>query len=465
LTGFPLDPKPDDMRAMGEAALDLVVSFIEGLDTAPADNSEEGAAVAERLRTAPPELGGSFDEALEEFRQATMHTFEFAGPGYLAYIPGGGLFASAIADLLTLGTNRFVNLWVPAPGIVQIEQNVVRWLCDLFGYPEDARGILTSGGSMANFSAVVTARHERLGEDFLDGVYYVSAQTHASVTKAAALAGFSRRNVRIIRTDVELRMDPEALRDQVRADRAAGLRPFLVVPAAGTTNTGAIDPLDAVADVAVAEELWMHVDAAYGGFFVLTDRGRERFRGIERADSVTLDPHKGLFLPYGTGSLVVRDGAALRAAHYEGAAYLQDLMAEGDLPNFSEYSPELSRDVRGLRVWLPLKLHGVSAFREALDEKLDLAEEVDAAFRTIPQLELPWRTQLTVTPFRLRDADDAANRELMRRINASKRVFLSSTVIDDRYTLRVCIVSHRTHRDRILECVDIVRDAAAAVVG
>jgi aromatic-L-amino-acid decarboxylase len=368
VSGFPLDPKPDDMRAMGEAALDHVVSFLEGLETAPADNSERGVAVAERLRAAPPELGGSFDDALEEFRQASAHTFEFAGPGYLAYIPGGGLFASAIADLLTLGTNRFVNLWVPAPGVVQIEQNVVRWLCDLFGYPDEARGILTSGGSLANFSAVVTARHTRLGEDFLDGVYYVSAQSHASVTKAAALAGFSRRNARIIPTDAELRMDPEALRQQVRADRAAGLRPFLVVPAAGTTNTGAIDPLDAIADIADQEELWMHVDAAYGGFFVLTDRGRERFRGVERADSVTLDPHKGMFLPYGTGSLVVRDGAALRAAHYEGAAYLQDLIAEGDLPNFSEYSPELSRDVRGLRVWLPLKLHGVAAFREALDE-------------------------------------------------------------------------------------------------
>ncbi len=465
MSGFPLDPKPDDMRAMGEAALDHVVSFMEGLETAPADKSEGGLAIAERLRAAPPEVGGSFDEALEEFRQAWGHTYEFAGPGYLAYIPGGGLFASAIADLLTLGTNRFVNLWVPAPGVVQIEQNVVRWLCDLFGYPQDARGILTSGGSMANFSAVVTARHDRLGEDFLDGVYYVSAQTHASVTKAAALAGFSRRNVRIIPTDLELRMDPEALREQVRADRAAGLRPFLVVPAAGTTNTGAIDPLDAVAEVAAQEGLWMHVDAAYGGFFVLTDRGRDRFRGIERADSVTLDPHKGLFLPYGTGSLVVRDGAALRAAHHEGAAYLQDLMAEGELPNFTEYSPELSRDVRGLRVWLPLKLHGVARFREALDEKLDLAEEVDAAFRAIPQLELPWRTQLTVTPFRLRDGGDDANKELLRLINASKRVFLSSTVIDDRYTLRVCIVSHRTHGDRILECVEIVREAAAAVAG
>ena len=204
----------------------------------------------------------------------------------------------------------------------------------------------------------------------------MSEQAHVSLSKAARIAGLPRRALRIVPTDDQLRMDPDALRAMIREDRAAGARPFLVVPSSGTTNTGAIDPMDAVAAVAAPEGLWMHVDGAYGGFFILTERGRERFAGIERADSVTLDPHKGLFLPYGTGSLAVRDGEALRAAHHESAAYLQDVDVEGDMPNFTEYTPELSRDVRGLRVWLPLKLHGVAAFREALDEKLDLAAYV-----------------------------------------------------------------------------------------
>jgi aromatic-L-amino-acid decarboxylase len=251
----------------------------------------------------------------------------------------------------------------------------------------------------------------------------------------------------------------------VRADRAAGLGPFLVVPSAGTTNTGAIDPLDAVADVAAEQELWMHVDAAYGGFFELTERGHERFRGIERADSVTLDPHKGMFLPYGTGSLVVRDGEALRQAHYEGAAYLQDLAPEGELPNFSEYSPELSRDNRGLRVWMPLKLHGVAAFRDALDEKLDLTDRLHRALAADPNLEIGWDPQLTVVPFRLRGADEASNRALLARINESKRVFLSSTMIRDEYWVRACIVSHRTHADRVDESAAIVREAAAGLTG
>jgi aromatic-L-amino-acid decarboxylase len=318
---------------------------------------------------------------------------------------------------------------------------------------------------MANLSAIITARHARLGEDFWDGTYYVSEQVHASISKAASLAGFSRRNLRLVPTDAELRMDAEALDAMVRADRADGLRPFLVVPSAGTTNTGAIDPLDAVAAVAAEHGLWMHVDAAYGGFFQLTERGRERFRGIARADSITVDPHKGLFLPYGMGSLVVRDGAALRDAHFEGAAYLQDLAPEEELPNFTEYSPELSRANRGFRLWLPLALHGVEAFREALDEKLDLTDALAEGLAAIPQVEVPWAPQLTVVAFRLRDADEATNRAFLDAINGSKRVFLSSTLVHGGYVLRACIVSHRTHRDRIEECVAIVREAAERLAG
>jgi aromatic-L-amino-acid decarboxylase len=448
---------------MGEAALGYVIDFIGGLDAAPAAATEGGTELAFRLRQRPPAEGVPFSEVLDEARQAATHTFEFAGPGYLAYIPGGGLYTAALAELITQAVNRFPGLWMASPAVVQIEENVARWLCDLYGMGAGSQGILTSGGSTANLSAVVTARHAKLGDDASDGTYYVSEQAHASVTKAATIAGFSRKHVRIVPTDAELRMDPAALRGMIRDDRLAGMRPFLVVPSAGTTNTGAIDPLDAIADVAADEGLWLHVDAAYGGFFQLTERGIERFRGIERADSVTVDPHKGMFLPYGTGALVVRDGAALRDAHFEGAAYLQDLPPSGDLPNYSEYSTELSRDWRGLRVWMPLKVHGLDAFREALDEKLDLAEQLDAGLRDDLNLELPWATQLTVTPFRLRGGDDAANGELLRRINASKRVFLSSTRLHGRFTLRVCILSHRTHRARIEECIEIVHDAAAAV--
>ena len=461
--GLPLDPSPEEMRAMGAAVTDALVAWIGGLADAPAEATDGALEVAQRLASAPSERGSDdFSALLDEALEAARHTFEYSGPGYLAYIPGGGLYTAALAEFLAQGLNRYVGLWQPSPAVVQLEENVTRWLCDLFAFPpETSQGVLTTGGSLANLSAVVTARHAKLGYDFLDGTYYVTDQAHGSNTKAATIAGFGPDALRVVPTDGELRMDVDALARMIREDRAAGKRPFLVIGAAGTTNTGAVDPLDAIADVAAREGLWLHVDAAYGGFFVLTDRGRERFAGAERADSITLDPHKGLFLPYGTGGLIVRDRAAMRDAHFEGAAYLQDLPPAGDLPNYNELTPELSRDMRGLRVWWPLSLHGVSAFRDALDEKLDLTERAYSALEADPAIEVGWRPQLTVVPFRLRDGDEAANRELLERINASKRVFLSSTLIGGEYWLRICIVSHRTHADRIDECTAIVREAAA----
>jgi aromatic-L-amino-acid/L-tryptophan decarboxylase len=463
---LPLDPSPEQMRAIGTDAIEHVIAFIQGLEEAPTDNLDGAMELARSLRASPPEIGGDYDVLMGEFLDAMAKAREYAGPGYLAYIPGGGLYTSAIGEFLARSYNRFVGLWLQGPGAIAIEENVTRWLCDLFAFPSDAQGILTSGGSLANLSAVVTARHAKLGEDFGDGTYYVSEQAHASVTKAASIAGFSRRNLRVVPTDAGLRMDVAALASMVAEDRLAGARPFLVVPSAGTTNTGAIDPIDAVADVAAAEGLWMHVDGAYGGFFQLTDRGYRAFAGVERADSVTLDPHKGMFLPYGTGALVVRDAEAMRDAHFEGAAYLQDLPPSGELPNYSEYSLELSREFRGMRVWMPLRLHGVGAFRNALNEKLDLARRLADALRDDPNVELCWEPELTVVPFRLAHTDDDEHQQaFLSTINASQRVFLSSTRVHDRYVLRACILSHRTHRDRIEECADIVTKAAAELAG
>jgi aromatic-L-amino-acid decarboxylase len=257
-------------------------------------------------------------------------------------------------------------------------------------------------------------------------------------------------------------MDPDALRAAVAADRAAGRVPFCVVASAGTINTGEIDPLPEIAEVAAAEGLWLHVDGAYGGFFQLTERGRERLRGIERADSLVLDPHKGLFLPFGTGCLLVRDGAALRRAHDTGGShYLQDIGDLG-LPNFGELSPELTRDYRGLRLWLPLHLHGVDAFRAALDEKLDLAEYAYRALAKSPHLTLLGPPRLSTVAFRVGADGGDATAELLRRVNAEQRVLMSSTRIGGHHVGRICVLNHRTDHGRIDEAVEaIVRHAAA----
>ncbi len=465
---YPLELSAEDMRSMGEAALDLLIRFVGDLPASPAVDLDGADEVVAALRPGPREGGRPLPEILEAVRRGAAKAFNTTGPGYLAFIPGGGLYAAALADFLACGLNRFVNVWNAAPGFAQIEWTVIRWMDDLFGYPAGSGGILTSGGSMANLSAIVTARRALLGEDFQGGTLYLSAQTHASVAKAAVLAGFAQASIRGVPTSSDLALDVEALREMVQKDRADGLRPFLVVASAGTTNTGKVDPLADIGALAREEGMWLHVDGAYGGFFQLTKRGRTLFRGIDAADSITLDPHKGMFLPYGTGSLLVRERRRLREAHMVGADYLQDLAPEAEIPNFADYSPELSRDFRGLRVWLPLMLHGVEAFRTALDEKLDLTRLLYEALVDSPRFELPWKPDLTVVPFRYRPRSgdpDEFNRRLLERINASRRVFLSSTMIDGRFVIRACIVSFRTHRDRIEEAIEIIRSSAAELEG
>jgi aromatic-L-amino-acid decarboxylase len=463
---YPLEPDREQMRVIADQATRFVIDFISALPHAPAADLDGFEDAVRRIVGDVPEEGRPFAELVDQVGLGAAKAFNPASPGYLAFIPGGGLFAAAIADFMSLSVNRFVNLWSAAPVFAAMENDVVRWLCGMFGYPSRARGILTSGGSMSNFSALVTARTAKLPENFLDGCIYVTDQTHASVAKAAGLAGFPARALRSVPVTPALRMDTGALERMIKEDRAAGRTPFCVVASAGTTNTGAIDPIAAIADVCETEGLWLHADAAYGGFFTLTESGRVLFEGIARADSITLDPHKALFLPFGTGVLLVREGALLREAHRAKGEYLQDLAAEGEIPNFTDYSPELSRDFRGLRVWLPLKLHGLVAFREALQEKLDLTRVLYAALKRTPGFDVPWEPELTVVPFRyVRDSGDldAFNQRLLEMINASKRVFLSSTRLDGDFWIRACIVSHRTHRDRIDEAISIIQEAARAL--
>ncbi len=461
-----LELSPDDMRQLVEQALAYILPHLESLPQQPAADTGRGAELARSLVEPLPEIGRAASELFDFlFQDVIPKSFNTAGPGYLAYIPGGGLFHSAVADLIANAVNRYVGVWAAAPGLAQLEANVVRWFYDIIGYPTRARGFLTSGGSLATFSAVVTARRERLPENFLSGVLYASDQTHHSVQKAALLAGFPPQNVRAIPSDGAFRLRVDALTQAIAADRTVGLTPFLIVGNAGTTNTGAVDDLNALADLAQQENLWLHVDAAYGGFFMLTSQGREVMAGIDRADSVTLDPHKGLFLPFGTGSLLVRDGAALKRAHSVQAQYLPATQDDSDLIDFCELSPELSRDFRGLRVWLPLKMHGIAPFRQALEEKLVLTNWATAELHTIPSIEILAEPQLSIVAFRLAPpgldtpALNQLNQQLLQRINERKNVILSGTMLGDRFAIRICILSFRTHQERVQTCLDDIRAA------
>ncbi len=473
-TGFPLEPDAAQMRALVDAALERLIPYIESLGEQPANGVEGAERVAAALAAPVAEAGRPLEEALATlFERAVPKSFNAPGPGYLAYIPGGGLFHSAVADLLADGINRYTGVWQAAPALVQLEVNVLRWLCAEVGYGPAARGFLTTGGSLANLSALVVARREKLPADFLRGTVYTSDQVHHSLQKAAMLAGLPAGNVRALPGDARFRLSPDAVAAAIAEDRARGLQPFLLVASAGTVNTGAVDPLPALADLAAREGLWLHVDGAYGGFFALTARGRAALAGIERADSVTLDPHKGMFLPYGTGCLLVRDGEALARAHGLHAAYLparppEQAGAEGEgWWDFSELSPELSRPFRGLRLWLPLQLCGARAFRDALDEKLDLARWAAAEVATIPDMRLVAPPELSLFAFRLeppgasRAERDRRNRELLARVAARQRVLLTGTDLADGFVARICVLSFRTHREQLEMALADLRAAAA----
>ena len=440
------------MRDLVNETMDRLMPHLRGLASAPSHRNNGARKLAASLREGLPASGTDTQTVLRLlFDRVLPSGLASAAPGYLAYVPGGGLFHAAVAALIANATNRYVGIFQAAPGLVQLEQNVVRWFADLVGFPVEGGGVLTSGGSLANLAALVAARTAKLPARFQDGVLYTSTEAHRSVQKAAKVAGFLAEHVRAISVDEHHRIRVDELLARITADRALGLLPFLVVGNVGTTNTGAIDPLGELADLARDERLWLHLDAAYGGFFLLTERGRRKLAGIERADSVTLDPHKGLFLPYGTGAIVVRDVETLRRAHHVEADYLPTPEADRAFVDFASLSPELSRDARGLRVWLPLKMHGSIAFTRALDEKLDLARDAAARIAAVPGVEMIAPPELSLFAFRVRFEGaagpdlDAKNRRLLSLVNQRRRVLISGTMVPSGYVLRVCVLSFRTH--------------------
>jgi len=471
---WPLDLSEAEMRAMADTAMDRIGMFVATLSEQAVDRSAEASPqFLHALQEPLPELGGDFEQLLDTvFHDLAPLSLNPASPGFMGYVPGGGIFHAALADLISNTLNRYTGVASVAPALNQLEANVVRWMCQIMGYPEQARGFLTSGGSLANWSGLVTARYARLGEDFLHGTIYTSDQTHHCVTKAARLAGFPAANVRVLPADVDYRLNPASVKEAIRADRARGMQPAILVASAGTTNSGAVDPLPELGALAREEGLWLHVDAAYGGFFRLTERGKQALAGIELADSLVLDPHKTLFLPYGTGALLVRDGNALKAVHSSSADYMPARQEDEDLMDFCELSPELTRPFRGLRMWLPLKMHGAGVFRRYLDEKLDLARWIEAEIRNIPQLELLAPATLSILAFALRDEGQPvaernnATRELMKRINKKQRVNLTGTLLHDVYAIRIAISSFRVHQERmdmllqdLLEALDSMSQA------
>lgn len=463
-----LETSGDDRQELLMQAQEYGEEFLEALEERPSyiATEEMGAGVHDLPFEESPK---SLERVLQLLRsEVDRPGLNPASGKHLGYIPGGGLYPSAIADYLAAVTNRYAGVFFASPGAVRIENMCIRWMCDLIGYPQEAAGNLTSGGSIANLIGMVAAR-DSIGikaKDFDRAVIYTTQQVHHCVVKAIKFAGLQDATLRTIKMDRRFRMKTEKLAEQIKADRDQGLLPLMIFASAGTTDLGAVDPLDAIADVAEEEELWFHADAAYGGAFLLTDYGKKVMEGIERSDSVTIDPHKGLFLPYGSGAVLVRDGQKLYDSQHMTANYLQDTLKATHERSPADLSPELSKHFRGLRMWLPLQLFGVAPFRAALDEKRLLCRYFYEEVQKIDGIEVGPEPELSVLFFRyLPESKDANtfNKQLVDYIHQDGEVFLSSTHIDGTVYLRLAVLNFRTHIAEINQVLEVLKDAISCV--
>ena len=456
----PLLEDPEEMRRSGYEVVDAIVARWAQLRDGPAWRGATRDRVEPLLHGPAPEEGRDLEGLLDTIVKDMM---PFAArvdhPRFLAFIPSNPTWASVLASFLIAGYNVFQGTWLESSGPSQIEVTVLDWFRDWLGYPAAGSGVLTSGGSAANLLAIVTAREAAGNPE--RGTVYVSEQAHGSVARAARVAGIQSERVRLVETDGFCRIVPDSLRAAIGRDRAAGMHPFLIVGNAGTTNTGAIDPLAELADIAREEGLWYHVDAAYGGFAILDPEVRPLMNGLDRSDSATLDPHKWFFQPYETGCLMVRAPALLERAFRIAPDYLQDAAWGPRHVNFCDRGVQLTRIFRALRVWLSVQRYGLAAHRDAISRAIALARGAEARIREVDELELLAPQSLGIVCFRYRGGGDVPdedldnlNQRIQDEIVNSGFAMMSSTRLRGHLSLRFCVLNVRTTAEDLARTLD-----------
>ncbi len=463
-----LEPSPSQRSTLRNQILRYTEKFIEDIYTLPAYNvtDDKGKGIYDSPISEEPL---DIDSALRLFEyNVDRPGLNPASHGHLAYIPGGGIYVSALADYLADVTNRYAGVFYGGPGAVRMENMLIQWMAQLVGFPNDSGGNLTSGGSISNLIGIVAAR-DAAGIKPIDiqkSVIYLTNQAHHSVDKAIRIAGLGSCVLRYVPIDLHYRMDADSLNRIVREDKSKGLRPFLIIASAGTTDTGAVDPLSAIADVAQANNCWFHCDGAYGAFFILCDEGKKILQGMDKSDSLVMDPHKGLFLPYGSGAVLVKNKQHLYDSFWYQANYLLDALKSSDEISPADVSPELTKHFRGLRLWLPLKIHGLKPFRACNEEKLMLARYFWEKIQAIEGFEVGPYPDLSIVTYRYipkRGNPDQFNQRLIEEVQKDGRVFLSSTRLDGKFIIRLAVLAFRTHVQTIDLTLKILADKAKAL--
>ncbi|MYD99230.1 MAG: aminotransferase class I/II-fold pyridoxal phosphate-dependent enzyme [Gammaproteobacteria bacterium] len=452
---------PDAMRRLAAKATEALIDRIGGLGEQHAWDGEFREVLESQLGAPPPERGRPAEEVLE---QALSDVLPYAArldhPRFFGFVPSAPTWPGVLADYLAAGFNINSCTWLVSSGTSQLELVVVDWIRGWIGYPQTAGGLLTSGGSAASVEALVAAR-EAAGHPERPTVY-MSDQSHSAQKRAALVAGVRREHVRLVPSDENFGMDLAELHRRVAEDRAGGLQPLAVCANAGTAVTGAIDPLMAMADFCEGEAIWLHVDAAYGGFALVTADGKRLLDGIERADSVGMDAHKWFFQPYEVGGLMVKNGQHLENAFGIGNDVLQDTVWGANHPNFADRGLQLSRAARALKIWMSVQTFGMARFRAAVQNGLDLARRAESYIESSPVLELMAPVTLGIVCFRVNPGDateeavDGINRNVLARVFWDELAFFSSTLLKGRFSLRICIVNHTTTWEDVRRTLDMV---------
>ena len=470
MTSSPLDLDHATMQRLGNQVVDLVAGHLATIRDEPVIASAPRHDLNSALLVSPPREGTDFDSLIATLREKVFpyHARE-PHPGFLAYVPSCPTFPAVLGDWIATGYNFFAGVWPVAAGPNEIEMVVLEWFREWMGMPAGSSGLLTSGGSAANMTAVVAARHSAVesGSDINKLVVYTSAQAHSSVVRAAWIAGIKRENVRVVAMDSMFRMDTDDLSRRIASDRAADMSPFLVVASAGTTNTGSVDPIHAIADFCEHESLWLHIDAAYAGFAALTEEGKRMLAGIERADSLTLDPHKWLFVPFECGCLMMKDPSRLEQAFRIMPEYLKDVEPGDAEVNFADRGEQLTRYSRALKIWMSVSYFGTAAISDAIQAAMDRARLLESLVKDAPEFEILCPAQFGILCFRARPAGvaDSDLNSLNERINArvvsQGRFLISSTQLRGWFSLRMCTLGFRTTADDIRALFDAVNRALA----
>lgn len=468
-----LDWDPARARALADGAAALWEEWLQKLPSLPVDPGLPREQIAARVRRDVPEEGLSDDAVLDYLRAVVFDASMYPGhPGFLAYISGAGTAPGAVAEFVAAAINQNLGGWRLAPGGTEIEIALIGWLCRMFGLPETGGGLMVSGGAMANFVALKTARDARAGSDVRRGgvgdqklVFYASDESHVVIERAADMLGLGTASVRKIATASSGEMDVSALTKALDDDLAAGMRPCCVVATAGTTATGAIDPLPAIAEVAGHYGAWLHVDAAYGGAALLAPDLKALFQGIEQADSIAFDPHKWLYVPLTAGCVLVRDEATLhRAFNVEASYTYQDLEATKRGPDLAMFGPQFSRGFQALKVWISLLSHGTRAYAERISHDARLARYLGELVTDHEELELVAEPSLSICCFRFVPSDvipgagaepylNELNQTIMTALQTGSSSYCSNAVVAGRFALRACIVNFRTEATDIEELV------------